>query len=163
MLANMTVPSAATAALNASDTASRNPTNKTMPKDNRRDRIRLTMPLPTRGGAFQMRSRSSCNSTKAVVAPSSSAPNADDQAHHSAAKIAGAFEYVVDRGTAGFAEQSAKLADDCFLRSIAAEKEACDGDRNDEQGRERKSGVIGERRPHAGRTVVKPSVHGLLE
>ena len=46
----------------------------TMPKDSSRERIKFTTPLPARCSAFQIRSRSSCSSTKAVVAVRINAP-----------------------------------------------------------------------------------------
>ena len=88
---------------------------------------------------------------------------ADDRGQHALPRIAGGLQQFFHRFRTLVAHQAAQLGDDLAASSVCAKDEAGYGDDNQQHGRQRKHGVIRQRRTHAGRKVVYPCGDGCLD
>ena len=149
-------PTAASQALAARETSSKNPMPTTIVNDQKRS---LTAPITPRQGLVvtpQMVFSASCSSPKTPQKPKQQREDAQAGGGEAAAGAAGTLDRRLNRLGPGDADEVLDLIDDLALRRLMPEQERREGDDDDQPRRQREDGVERERRPQPRRPVLVP-------
>src|SRR4051794_19329575 len=145
------------------ETSSRNPTPTTRARLRNRVRRKVVTPELSRGLTFQIRLRSSCNSTKAPVANENEGNDAHYSPNKARADVAGAGDHGFDGLGSGLTHKAAKFRDDGALSRFSAKNKTCDCDGGQQHRGEREHGEEGDGRAQAHGAVGPPAIEGRLQ
>jgi hypothetical protein len=86
-----------------------------------------------------------------------------DRGDGAALGLVGGLQQPLHRRGALVAHEAAQLVEDLAARRVAAEDQPGEADDDEQQRRDGKQRVVGERRSHAGRVVLRPGADRVLE